>query len=373
MSPKKILIFSTAYLPLIGGAEISVKEITDRLGDEIEFDLITARIRRNFPKIERVGKVTVYRIGIGFELLDKLLVPFLGAVKAIQLNRVRNYSCFWCIMASFASGAAYIANWFQKKVPIVLTLQEGDSEQWLRYRWFGLLDLSWRMALKRTAHLTGLSNYLLERGRRLGYRGPMTLVPNGVDVGKFSASNSQFSKNSNETILITTSRLVEKNSVGDVIEALKFLPENMKLRIIGTGVLEKNLKAKTKNLKLDNRIEFLGPIDNQKLPPYLHNANIFVRPSLSEGQGISFIEAMAAEVPVVATPVGGIVDFLKDRETGLFCEVNNPKSIAEKVMEYINNPELTEKIIRNAKEMVVQQYDWDLIAKEMKAKVFDKV
>ena len=53
--------------------------------------------------------------------------------------------------------------------------------------------------------------------------------------------------------------------------------------------------------------------------------------------------------------------------------INNPKSIAEKVMEYINNPELTEKIIRNAKEMVVQQYDWDLIAKEMKAKVFDKV
>src|SRR3989344_6322029 len=372
MASKRILIFSTSYFPLVGGAEVAVKEITDRL-PEIEFDLITARQHKKLISVEKIGNVTVYRLGFGNVILDKLFVPYLGAIKALKLNKEKHYMLFWCVMASFASGAAYIANWFQKKVPIILTLQEGDSERYLKFKWFGLVDLSWRMALRRTAHLTGLSNYLLERGRRLGYRGPMTLVPNGVDVGKFSASNSQFSKNSNETILITTSRLVEKNSVGDVIEALKFLPENMKLRIIGTGVLEKNLKAKTKNLKLDNRIEFLGPIDNQKLPPYLHNADIFVRPSLSEGQGISFIEAMAAEVPVVATPVGGIVDFLKDRETGLFCEVNNPKSIAEKVMEYINNPELTEKIIRNAKEMVVQQYDWDLIAKEMKAKVFDKV
>jgi glycosyltransferase involved in cell wall biosynthesis len=373
MANKRILIFSTAYLPLIGGAEISVKELTDRLGDEIEFDLITARLKRELPIFERVGKVNVYRIGVGLTLLDKLLVPFLGAAKAIQLNRVKHYSCFWCIMASFSSGAAYIANWFHKKVPIVLTLQEGDSEKWLKYRRLGLIDFSWRRALQRTDHLTGLSNYLLERARRLGYKGSTTLIPNGVDLAKFQAPLTSDHKNPGEVVLVTTSRLAEKNGVGDAIEALKFLPENIKFKIIGVGALEKSLKAKVKNLNLKNRVEFLGEIANVEVPNYLNQADIFVRPSLSEGQGISFIEAMAAGLPVIATPVGGIPDFLKDGETGLFVEPKSPRLIAFQVQKLINDRVLRDKITINAKRMVAEKYDWNLIAKDMKEKVFDKI
>jgi glycosyltransferase involved in cell wall biosynthesis len=96
--------------------------------------------------------------------------------------------------------------------------------------------------------------------------------------------------------------------------------------------------------------------------------------------GNSFIEAMAAGLPVIATPVGGIVDFMKDPSnisgqaaTGLFCNVNNPKSIADKVMKYINNQEFTFQIVKNARKMVEEKYDWDLIAGEMKRQVFDKV
>src|SRR3989344_8006628 len=312
MANKRILIFSTSYLPLVGGAEVAVKEITDRL-PEIEFDLITARQHKKLISVEKIGNVTVYRLGFGNVILDKLFVPYLGAIKALKLNKEKHYMLFWCVMASFASGAAYIANWFQKKVPIILTLQEGDSEKWLRYRWFGLIDLSWRMALKRTARLTAISNYLLERAKRLGYTGFSCVIPNGVDVEKFLNPKSKI-LNPDEVTLITTSRLVEKNGVGDIIEAMKFLPESMKLRIIGIGPLEKNLKAKVRDLKLENRIDFLGIVPNSEIPKHLHEADIFIRPSLSEGQGISFIEAMAAGLPVIATPVGGIPDFLKDAE-----------------------------------------------------------
>ena len=88
--------------------------------------------------------------------------------------------------------------------------------------------------------------------------------------------------------------------------------------------------------------------------------------------GNSFIEAMAAGIPVIGTRVGGIPDFIKDGETGLFCEVNSPQSIAEKVTEYMNNPKRTNKIVETAQKLVREKYDWDLIAEKMK-NIFEKL
>lgn len=367
----KILIFSTAYLPFIGGAEVSVKELTDRLGDEIHFDLLTTRLSGELPTTEKIGKVNIYRIGFGIPLLDKLLVPFWGAFKTLSLQRQNHYDAYWCIMATFASGAAYIANWFQKRVPVILTLQEGDSEEWLRHRWFGLLDLSWRMALKRTQILTALSVYLLERGKRLGFKGEGVLVPNGVEVERFI--NEHPRPVGDEVVLLTVSRLVVKNGVEDVIRSMAFMPDNFKLKIAGTGFLEKKLRSLVSELKLESRVEFLGLVSQDELPALLHSADIFIRPSLSEGQGISFIEAMAAGLPVIATPVGGIPDFLKDGETGLMVEPKNPRQIAFQAQKLVSDRVLRDKITINAKRMVVEKYDWALIAKEMKERVFAKV
>ena len=106
------------------------------------------------------------------------------------------------------------------------------------------------------------------------------------------------------------------------------------------------------------------------MPKYLKISDVFARPSLSEGLGNSFLEAMAAGVPVVATAVGGIPDFLKDGETGYFCEVQNPKSLAEAILKFENNPQKTNEIIVNAKKMVLDKYDWSLISRDMK-KMFD--
>lgn len=357
------MIFSTSYFPLVGGAEVAVKEITDRL-PEIEFDLITAKQHKNFQDVERIGNVTVYRLGFGYVTLDKLLVPYWGALKALKLNKEKHYAAFWCIMATFASGAAYIANWFQKKVPVILTLQEGDSEEHLTFRWGGLLNLSWKLALKRTDFLTAISTYLSDRAKRFGFKGKSFIIPNGVDVNKFNnVKHRVFDKDS--VTLITTSRLVKKNAVGDIIEALKFLP-NAKLKILGVGPLEQELKS----LAVGLPVEFLGIVSQDEIPKYLHNADIFVRPSLSEGQGISFIEAMAAGLPVIATPVGGIIDFLRDGETGIFCEINNPESIAKQIKRLIGSPDLRQKLVENAQKMVKEKYEWDLIARQMKA-IFD--
>lgn len=383
---KKILIFSTAYYPFVGGAEVAIKEITDRIGD-IQFDLLTAKLdhkalksKGTFDMLERVGNVNVYRIGFGLKTLDKMLLPFWGAIYALYLNHKNHYDFYWCVMASFASGAAFVANIlkFWRPVPIILNLQEGDSEKHFAKRWFGLINLSWELALKRTKILTVLSHFLAERARRFGYRGEIKIIPNGVDINKFEIRDTSYEKEerlktreelklkTNDIALITTSRLNIKNGVGDVIEALKFLPENVKFVILGTGELEEKLKFLTHNSNLQARVLFEGFVSHKDMPKYLNACDIFIRPSLSEGQGVSFIEAMAAKLPVIATPVGGIPDFLRENSTGYFCQPNDPKSIADAVKRVISDPDKN-KIIENAYKMVKEKYDWNLIAEQMKA------
>ena len=122
----RVLIFSTAYLPHTGGAEVAVKEITDRLRD-VEFHMVTVRLDTKDLKQEEVGAVTVYRLGWGLGRIDKLLFPFRAARLAGKLHKKNNYDVAWSIMASFSGFAALF---FKKKYPEVkflLTLQEGDD------------------------------------------------------------------------------------------------------------------------------------------------------------------------------------------------------------------------------------------------------
>src|SRR6267154_3254202 len=103
--------------------------------------------------VEKIGNVTVHRIGFGKPVLDKLFLPFLGTMKAWRLQKTENYVCLWAVMVTFSSGAGYIFNIIRrlagkKRIPIVLTLQEGDSETHLNYKWFGLISLSWKLALR---------------------------------------------------------------------------------------------------------------------------------------------------------------------------------------------------------------------------------
>ena len=372
-----MLIFSTAYWPFVGGAEIAIREITDRLADRYDFEMLTAYLDAEGPSQERVGNVLVHRLGVRH--LSKIWMAFLGFFKILQLGRSRfdksnrgssiptksesGFDLFWCVQVSYASGPAYIYNIlkFWKKVPIVLTLQEGDSEEHLTKRHFGLIDLSWRLALTRTSVVTAISHYLKERALKLGYKRQIHIIPNGFSDAFLNVQKQEHQS----TVLITTSRLVEKNAVGDIIEALNFLPESVKLLVVGDGYLRSDLENLVRRSDLGDRVKFVGFVDNKELPALLGQADIFIRPSLSEGLGISFLEAMAAGLPVIATRVGGIPDFLQDRVTGLFCEINNPESIAQKVVELIDRPELREKIVKNARELVRSKFAWQSIASKM--------
>jgi glycosyltransferase involved in cell wall biosynthesis len=173
--------------------------------------------------------------------------------------------------------------------------------------------------------------------------------------------------------IVTTSRLVHKNGIDDVIRALPRLPENVSFLIYGIGPDEEKLRALAKELGVEARARFMGQIAHAEMPLMLAACDIFTRPSRSEGMGNSFIEAMAAGLPVIATQEGGIADFLFDAKrnpghapTGWAVDANSPEQIAQAVTDIMENPDTVHATTANAKEMVFANYDWDTIAQEMK-------
>ncbi len=368
---KKILIFSTAYFPFVGGAEVAVKEITNRLGDDFSFDLITAKMRKDLPKLEIIGQVNVYRLGIGHPLFDKLFLAFFGWIKAKKLNKKNNYLFSWAIMASFGGLSALF---FKKryKVPLFLTLQEGDDLEYIKKK-SSYVRKSFLEIFTQADFIQVISSFLKYWAIKNGAESEIRIIPNGVDFLKFKREDDfdreEFRKNlgfkNDDKLIITTSRLVKKNGVKDLLKSLSYLENEFKFLILGEGEEKDDLLKIAEELNLKNRVYFLGTVNHQELPKYLWASDVFCRPSLSEGLGNSFLEAMAAGVPVVATEVGGIPDFLCHGENGLFCEVENSKSIAEKIQQIFNDENLRKKITENGIKTVQETYTWDLVASRM--------
>ena len=392
MKPRRILIFSLVYYPrFIGGAEVTIKEVTDRISpQEIEFDMVTLRLDRHLPKVEKIGNITVHRVGWAgrqkvssdslpwYLHLNKYAYLLSGFLKAVSLYRSRKYDATWSLMATYNSFAALFFKLTHPQVPFIFTLQDGDPIPYLKRRALPLYPL-FKMIFTRADYIQAISKYLADWAAEMGATCPITVVPNAVDVGLFSQPLSdtayrslteKLGKKEGDVFLIHTGRLVVKNAVGDIIDALRYLPPNIKLILIGQGYQEDMLKAKIASapieLRLPERVQFLGFVKHADMPPYLHVSDIFIRPSLSEGLGNSFLEAMAASIPVIATRVGGIPDFLSDGQTGLFCEVSNPKSIAQKVEKLIKDRESRDYIVKNAKKMVEEKYEWGGVAERMR-------
>jgi len=399
---KRILIFSLTYYPdVISGAEIAIKEITDRISlEEIEFDMITLRYDSTLPRFERIGNVNVYRVGFTLSspdiydlkkfplVLNKYFFPFTGFLKAHSLHKQNPYDSIWAMMANYAGFAALFFKMYNPVVEYLLTLQEGDPIQYIKNR-VRLVYPLFKRIFTQADFVQTISNYLAGFAREMGYQGRLEVIPNGVDFKLFGTQyntealfslKQSLGKQPNDVFLITTSRLVKKNGIDDVIRALLLLDPRIKFLILGIGPDEPKLRALSDTLKVSDRVKFLGQISHDEMPEYLKISDIFIRASRSEGLGNSFLEAMAVGIPVIATPVGGIPDFLFDpdlnpnkKPTGVFVGVNNPESIAKQVDRLIDDNPLCAQLVTNAKKLILEKYEWGLVAKNMKEMVFDKL
>ena len=377
---KRILIFSLSYYPHIGGAEVALKEITDRIQD-IEFHMVTLRFDSGQAQEEKIGNVFVHRVGDSSSYLQKILFIPRAAAAAARLHSTHHFDAFWAMM-SYMLFPIVLLRCGGIRVPYLLTLQEGDPWEHMFSRWFilpfrPLLNIGFRNA----SAVQAISTYLAQWARRMGYQGLTLIIPNGVDVACFTRKVARKEAHKETprceespygTTLVTTSRLVHKNAIDVVIRVLALLPDSIRFVIYGTGPDEGVLKTLAKKLGVENRVKFMGHIDYSELPRVLAEADIFIRPSRSEGMGNSFIEAMAAGLPVIATQEGGIADFLFDAKrnpdketTGWAVDKDSPEQIAEAVKDILANPEQVASVASNAKKLVSEKYDWNTIAKRM--------
>lgn len=353
---------------------MAVKEITKRVSD-IQFDMVTLNLDSKQKPFEKIGNVNVYRIKT-----HKNLFPIKAFLLASKLHKEKHYDIVWSIMANYAGFATLFFKWRFKKVKFVLTLQEGATIKEMKRRVRFIRPLH-RQIFRQADLIQCISRYLCNFAKEVNKDANVILIPNGVDNQLFAnisdkAINNirqKLDKKIDDIFLITTSRLSLKNGLEDVIRALPHLPPHVSFVVVGIGELEERLKTVCRELGVENRVKFIGFVPYATIPAYLHASNIFIRPSLSEGFGNSFIEAMAAGLTVIATPVGGIVDFLRDGETGLFCEVKNPESIARQVKRLMADESLRKSLIVKARKMVKQKYDWNLIAREMGDRVFNDI
>lgn len=393
---KRILIISQAYHPFVGGAEVAVKELTDRITN-LEFHMVTNRFDSTLPRVEQVGRVLVHRIGFGlphpsaedlkrFPLnLNKPLFQFFAAWKALQLHRTYRYDCVWATMAHAAGVPAGLFKRRRPEVKLLLNLQEGDPIPYIEKKMLPIWPL-FADVFRRADLVQALSTYLADWARVRGFQGPIKIVPNGVDYQRFAepvpaarveSIRSACHLQSQDTVLVTTSRLVLKNGLDTVIRALPLLPSQVKFLVLGTGPEQTNLKTLAQQLNVSGRVVWAGHVPHVDIPAYLQASDIFIRPSRSEGFGASFVEAMAAGLPVIATQEGGLKDFLFDptrnpecAPTGLAVNSDNPEDITQAVKTYRDNVGLRTQIIDNARRMAHEKYDWGLLSRQMRDKVF---
>jgi len=391
-----------AYLPKhVGGAEIAIKEITDRVvSPDFEFHMIANRYDDTLPETEWIGNVLVHRIGMTEHnpsitdlrkwplRLQKFLFQIQAAFKAQRLHKTYGYVGIWAMMAHSCGIPAVLFRLRNPRIKYALTLQEGDPPEKIERAMLPFWPLFSR-AFKTPTVIQTISTFLASWAKRRGARCAIEVIPNGVDIAHFAQpydkekiakANEAIGRGRDEVWLVTTSRLVYKNAIDDVITALSRLPVHIKFAILGVGPEEKKLREQVETLGLQSRVSFVGHVGHDVLPSYLQACDIFVRPSRSEGMGNSFIEAMVSAIPVIGTHEGGISDFLFDethnpgkQPTGWVVRKNSPEDIANAVLDILEKPEHTEEVLRNARGMVHERFSWDNIAQQMYERVFTPI
>ena len=203
-------------------------------------------------------------------------------------------------------------------------------------------------------------------------RTQIRIVPNGVDIQRFKPSISceaikrQIGIDSKLCVLFV-GRLIPRKGLTYLVEAASYIvkeyPQTLFL-IVGDGPLKNHVLAHLEKTKLSSNFVLLGDA-NEKLLPALYNcADVFVLPSIQEGQGIALLEAQATAKPVVAFDVGGVGEAVLDKETGLLTKPDSSE-LADAVMKLLASWSLRETMGSNGRKFVVENFSWDICAQKL--------
>ncbi len=298
----------------------------------------------------------------------------------------------------FRPDVVHIHN-FSQFVPVVKKMLPGTKVVLhMHSEWLSQLDRT-QIAdhLKYADLIAGCSQHVIDKVREAfpHYQERCWSVYNGADENVFCKNPHVLNDESDEFKIIFVGRISPEKGVHVLMEAFEQVAERfpqVKLEIIGPDAvtpyeylvalsevpLIKDLERfyhrgmryldylkSILPLALAQQVEFVGSIPHNEISSYYQRADLLVNPSFSETFGVSLLEAMACEVPVVATPVGGMREVLLENETGVFVEQGNSASLARAIIHLLQDKHLRLKMGAKGRERVIEKFTWGWVADQL--------
>ncbi|MFQ5685360.1 MAG: glycosyltransferase family 4 protein [Candidatus Scalindua sp.] len=250
-----------------------------------------------------------------------------------------------------------------------------DKTSWRRRLKYYLKG--WRIvALRRAKGIFPVSNYSAHLVISLGIeQNRIEVILNGVNTRRFKPIKSHH-KDNKQKKLLTVARLDLNKGHDYVLKALAILKKQGLIpnyTIVGQGPEETRLRKMAQALGLENQVVFTGFIPNNKLPAIYASCDIYVMASreipgrldLVEGFGISFLEASASGLPVVAGDSGGVSDAVQHGKTGLLVNPDNPEDISSAIKLLLTDDSLARRYGNEGRRWSETQMSWAQVSRRM--------
>jgi glycosyltransferase involved in cell wall biosynthesis len=254
------------------------------------------------------------------------------------------------------------------KVNYINTIHGEEVYLSKKYHTTPILKLLVNQSSKTSTNSSATLKACLDAGLK---REKLEIIPFGVDTNFFKPINLKKDKDIFQ--ILSVGYLIERKGFKYLITSLKEVlkeQSNVSLKIVGSGPLEKKIKHFIKELKLENNIEVINNVSDDKLLEIYNSSDLFVLPSIidsqgnTEGLGVVLLEAMACKLPVIGSNIGGIPDIVHDGENGFLVPQKDSTKISKAIIDIITNDEHRENFAINGYEMVKGHFSWELIAKQ---------
>ena len=199
------------------------------------------------------------------------------------------------------------------------------------------------------------------------FGGDYTVIPNGVDIDRFSTATPASPRGSGAFNILFVGRLERRKGAKFLFRAmpriLREVPE-ARLIVVGSGPLSGYYRSHLPHDTVD-RVTFAGRVSGDMLASHYAGADVFCSPAMGgESFGIVLIEAMAAGAAVVASDIAGYRDVVSDGATGLLVRRGDPESIATAIIRLAHDGELRRRLVESARGEV-RRYSWDRVTRRI--------
>jgi glycosyltransferase involved in cell wall biosynthesis len=222
-----------------------------------------------------------------------------------------------------------------------------------------------RYVLDRCTKIIALSEAWRESLSMITKNASIAVVPNPTIDWSQSSDGAQ----RQPAALLFLGRLAQRKGIYVLLEALAEVRSRhpqVKLLCGGDGELDK-VRSEVERLGLEDNVEILGWVYEPRKKELLNVATVYVLPSFAEGVPMSILEAMAAGLPVISTPVGGIADVITHRENGMLVTPGSVTELSEAISTLLENADMRAEIARNAHATFLSSFSVETVVSKIES------